>query len=564
MFLLLQFQLFYMNFTLICTVFITSVLFLVSCAKQNTISIYKENSLYGLQKKRGKVIVSAQYDSIVACDDCKYFRVVNDGFWGMIDNEGNEVFDLRYRHLSCFNKHGLVRVKEYANYGFFNKQGDTVIPLQYDFAYFFRDKDIVKVYDNKLYGFVDHTGKVIVPCEYYNMKMFDSTDYIVAEKKYGKYGIIDSLGNVIIPFEYHKLGEFSHNLIWAEKSRKGDCPWHYCGYSSGFINIKNEVVIPFNYGRLDWLGCVYPFVDTTFFDDENASNVYMNKTNDTIRPYRYDYPTAFHNGYAAIKKPNTNYSPEQPYMYFGYIDTLGNEFMIPDRSFYNYNWNISKAPEILPDSSYILGEKTRYARDSANFSIKTMTIFYDTVWVKKEWNKKETVPYSLEVLLEEALWNFVYTPKGYAHLHEIRKISVAYGFIIGDGNFEMPENWAEFTNKSLYNIIADEKLKQAAWDWVRPYYKKAYQSLHPFHKKSYLDIVQNLNTYMESYNLKSVTKYLERNEKQFAHKNPDGSENQYRKLEAFVDRQIIMHKNISVEDAQRWVKLMAEEVEGWQ
>ena len=63
--------------------------------------------------------------------------------------------------------------------------------------------------------------------------------------------------------------------------------------------------------------------------------------------------------------------------------------------------------------------------------------------------------------------------------------------------------------------------------------------------------------------MEKVKAYLQRDESRFAHYDSDGKYNPYRKLFAFIDRLIIVHQVITVDDAKRWINKMADEVLTW-
>ena len=119
---------------------------------------------------------------------------------------------------------------------------------------------------------------------------FERNGYIVLNKD-DKYGLIDALnGNVVIPFEYEHLDDFSEDLIAAEKNQK-----------YGFINIKNETVIPFPGGNI--------FANTYG---------YINTKGDIVIKAQFDDIEPFNNGFAAVKKDGK----------YGIINTKG-EFVVP-------------------------------------------------------------------------------------------------------------------------------------------------------------------------------------------------------------------------------------------
>ena len=117
--------------------------------------------------------------------------------------------------------------------------------------------------------------------------------------------------------------------------------------------------------------------------------------------------------------------------------------------------------------------------------------------------------------------------------------------------------------KTIYNVISSETLRELVWSWISPYYKKSFESLNPFVKKSYKDIALYLKNYINNYDEQEVRDYLKRDEKKFAHYDMNGDYDPCRKLSACVDRLIIIRKVISVSDAKKWINKMADEVMSW-
>ncbi len=187
----------------------------------------------------------------------------------------------------------------------------------------------------------------------------------------------------------------------------------------------------------------------------------------------------------------------------------------------------------------------------------------------KENSKNEKKKWTLENILNEGLNALRQEPYTYPDLNKIKEISISYGLMIGAGNFSGKfiysnfDNWNVFKEKTLYKIISTESLRQLTWNWAKPYYKQSFKTMHPFHKQAYKEIASYIKEYINTYDLKKTYTYLKKDEKEFAHYDSDGKYNPYRKLCAFVDRLILVHKVISVEDAKVWINKIADEVLTW-
>lgn len=165
---------------------------------------------------------------------------------GVRNDQGKMVIPFgKYEYIGKFRE-GLAEFrKSYnGNAGYINTQGEIVIePAYYTASEFSEDLARVRTanvqldQEDFLMGFVDKTGNMVIPMEYYTFANFSEGLVPVAHQSNpSKEGCIDKTGKTIIPFEYDKIAGFRDGISAAVKNGK-----------LGYINPKNEVLIPFQY-----------------------------------------------------------------------------------------------------------------------------------------------------------------------------------------------------------------------------------------------------------------------------------------------------------------------------
>ena len=158
-----------------------------------------------------------------------------------------------------------------------NKNGEVLFKTEYYPFGSFNEADQVIIYNNEsLCGVMDNRGKIVIPCEYdyiyqrpdgytlgkdnvYKIVKSNSNTASFVQKtvtsvpctpqeKDGKWGIIRvPTTEVIIPFEYDFCGWFLEYEL-AEVRKNDKC---------GFVNPKNEIIIPLEYSRVGLFGFKY-------------------------------------------------------------------------------------------------------------------------------------------------------------------------------------------------------------------------------------------------------------------------------------------------------------------
>lgn len=199
---------------------------------KNSIIIKKEGKT-GLVNSAGKIIVPVEYVDVLAIGENYYngYIVKNaEGKFGVIDADGNEIFECKYEGIKPTTDSGMYIVKEaeggwkvslkdgtsylegkvanateiVANnvvvnnngkYGIYNIETDLKVPEEYQFlAYAFEDKYIAK--KEGKYGIINLNNEVVVDFQYADMKCNKGKDYIKAKISDGNYAYINKSGQI--------------------------------------------------------------------------------------------------------------------------------------------------------------------------------------------------------------------------------------------------------------------------------------------------------------------------------------------------------------------------------
>lgn len=526
------------------------LLFALGCTTPKELIPFYKNGKYGLMDENSRKRVKAKYDYAEQCDNFRFISVTQNGKRGLLNYNGDIVIPCLYDFGLSPDEYGVVRVRLDGKWGMLDTLNNVLVPPLFDgLSSVYHGLIIAEV--NNLYGLLNVRGDTIIPFEYsyINNRSLGAGRFLV--EKGDKRGYIDSFNNVVIPFMY----TYAHPFVngYAAVGIDG------IGGKFGVINDKNEVIVPFEYDFLE------PVTNGNFRATKNKLNGVINLNNEIIIPIEYSSIYPFVNGYAIVRKNklygviDTNNRVVIPikypefhefnndriyihhrYQYYGYVDTLGNESFQPDFNIFRPEWgSIDTPPAIV--------SKNTVALHSPN---------------NAEWGLPLVLKLVLSALRGE--------PRTYGDYDEeqLTKVCIAYGLCIGVGNYagkltRNHKSWQAFKQKTIYKILGSEKLRQVAWDWAKPYVKISFQTMHPYHRQIYKNCGAYLNNYMATYNVKQVRHYMKYQERRFAHYNLAGQPDPYRKLGAFVDRLIVLHKVMSVKDAQQWVASINTEVQSW-
>ena len=142
----------------------------------------KEGKYGFLNINTGKII-ECKFDSItMSCFDDEVFCARTNGFWGMYNAEGQELFAPKYGNI-------------FYAYGLYICQKD------------------------KLFGVLDKSQNIIIDFIYNNIK--ELGDGIFLCEKSGKKGLFKTDGSIIVPCEYEIIERIKKGIFKCVKRKKG-------------------------------------------------------------------------------------------------------------------------------------------------------------------------------------------------------------------------------------------------------------------------------------------------------------------------------------------------------
>ena len=223
--------------------------------------------LVGLMDGEGKVVLAAEYQSVLGEVDKDLFAVIgsnskigavnshgrevipcsylavdtecgfSDGLWavstasgwGYVDKKGREKIAPVYEEAKGFSD-GLAAVFNGTAWGYINKKGEQVIDFLYEEADAFSD-GLARVCVDGLYGFIDKSGAVVINPQFTSAyPRFE--DGLCLVQLGSRYGFIDKAGEYVINPQFDDALPFSEGLAAVRLEDK-----------IGYIDQKGRYVI---------------------------------------------------------------------------------------------------------------------------------------------------------------------------------------------------------------------------------------------------------------------------------------------------------------------------------
>jgi tetratricopeptide (TPR) repeat protein len=295
------------------------------------LALVSKGGLMGFIDKKGTVVVPLKYES------AELFLgglavVAKDDIYGAVDRQGKVVVPFDFDELGDYTEDLTYAIRD-EMVGYVNKKGRTFIDFQFEFGTAFKD-GFAKVADSSLYGIIDLKGNIVVPLKNEYIDEFENGFARAREGQF--YGLYNTSGKLVVPFEYDNIGKYQEGFIAAVQKQR-----------VGFLNDTGGVVIDFQYnidsrnirdlvfihgitkvfqkgkyGLIDKTGKkVLPamFEDIGGWSDpriavkKNRLWGYVNRKNDLLIGYKFDYAADFENHLAVVKVKEK----------YGVIDTTG-------------------------------------------------------------------------------------------------------------------------------------------------------------------------------------------------------------------------------------------------
>lgn len=199
----------------------------------NDIRYIKKDGFFGISNINGEVSVPCQYDNVKIGEIPEYHPVCKNNLWGFINSKNEVVIQLKYDDITLYKDSTYQAVLK-GKVGLSRYDGKDLIDYKYE-DILYGDNPVVSL--NGKFGILNKDFKLITDIDLDSKWVF-SSEGLITIKKNDKYGAIDDYtGEVIIPFEYKSLGYYSEGLCLAMNEH----------YKYGYINKKNEIVLPFIY-----------------------------------------------------------------------------------------------------------------------------------------------------------------------------------------------------------------------------------------------------------------------------------------------------------------------------
>jgi hypothetical protein len=390
-------------------------------------------------------------------------------------------------------------------------------------------QNLISFKEDDKYGFKNSVGEIIVKPKYDDVGWKFFNGLVTVEINY-KVGVMDSLGREIIKPKYQFIDITTNEEIMGAELND---LW-------GYIDKKGEIVVPIEYEEVRH----YKYGNGLYKVKKNGKYGFISRDLDVIIPCKYSELSSFCNGYALIEiggyNPDNTYEKYRPPVQIGFVDSSGIEYLSKYTHRWKYYQKITKIPNEL-------------------FENKSLFKTSETKKLNRE---------IADSLYTQYLNHFKYPTRYLESYCKIKNSLIAYGLSISGQTWGIiPENKKEevtyLKKNTVYRIIASETLRNKTWNLISGQLKIGFKSSNKLIQKAYKEIALYLKNYINNYDRVKVEKYLRRDEKKFAYYDMDGKLDSNRKLSAFVDRLIIIHKVISVDDAKAWINRIADDVAKW-
>ncbi len=232
---------------------ITTILFLISgqIFPQNTVTRIEENRFigrkdnkFGVTDSLKNVIVEFDYDFI----SYKNQRLVitKNRLTGLSTVDNQELIPIVFDHIMARKHDRFILLVKNSRFGLSDNDGKILLPITYkQISSIANDEVYITKNNDQLNGLYDFNGKNILPEAY---KFYTVDDSKIFAMHNNKPQIIDvkNLDNIIFLEESIAFVETTRHSSMGEKFFqivKSDNKF-------GVINVKNEIIIPFNYDEI--------------------------------------------------------------------------------------------------------------------------------------------------------------------------------------------------------------------------------------------------------------------------------------------------------------------------
>ncbi|MBK8874201.1 MAG: WG repeat-containing protein [Bacteroidetes bacterium] len=230
----------------------------------------------GVVDKQGKVIVPPIYDDVstFTFQNSDVFKVKSGSKYGIVNREGKVIIPVEFEFINDLNNNYVV-VTPQKKMGLFDKNGNNVIPVKYKFIARTPtpNSTVLVLNEEDSFNFLDKNNKILLPenvIEYGYVLGEDKLktpkeemSLLYVKSKNGKWGLLDEMyGTLNVPMVYDEIIQYT-------SLREGhNCFSVRIGKKYGLINEKNQELIPVKYDAINLSFAIA----TTYYNPYSPTN----------------------------------------------------------------------------------------------------------------------------------------------------------------------------------------------------------------------------------------------------------------------------------------------------
>jgi hypothetical protein len=254
---------------------------------ENGVAVCFDGTHYGYIDKKGKVVIPFSLesagdfrDSVAICE--------LDGSYGVINLNGDTILPFEFEGIERIGSNRL-RIRRDEMSGLASIRGEIFVSPYYDEIGNFSQNRALVMRKGRI-GFIDTTGIIVIPLSFEALaSSLSKSDFIngySSVRKSGKYGIIDTTGKNIVPYRYDDIIMSDALIVPVRKGKK----W-------GYLNVKERrLVIEIKY---DFSGTFNNKFATVKLNDKSGV---INMNGDVVVPFNYDKIEHANGGYFVVWK----------------------------------------------------------------------------------------------------------------------------------------------------------------------------------------------------------------------------------------------------------------------
>lgn len=200
----------------------------------------------------------------IAESEIQYYKLEQNGKFGVIDKEGNVVIEPKYNSIDIPNPSMALFIKseDGKNYNAIDNNGNDIL-TKYDNVEAISinnissnipyEKTVLKYKSDGLYGLIDFKGKKITENIYNSITNIDYKEGNLKVEKDGQYGVINIKGTTIIEPEYDSIITDGY---YDDENKYGNAGFVLRvktddGYRFGYANKKGKIILETLYNEIN-------------------------------------------------------------------------------------------------------------------------------------------------------------------------------------------------------------------------------------------------------------------------------------------------------------------------